>query len=67
MLMDPPRPLVAVPVVSAIQPLFPPTDTPELSCSEPDTPRLPTLADVSNSDPDPHDVLLPLRTTIDPP
>jgi hypothetical protein len=52
-LMEPPRPLVDVPVAIVIQPLFPDVDDPVLNDKLPDTPREFELDVTKDTDPDP--------------
>jgi hypothetical protein len=59
MLTAPPRPLVAAPLPTRIQPLLPDTDVPVLNTIDPDTPSDSTSADDRLTEPLPLLVLAP--------
>jgi hypothetical protein len=65
--MEPPAPLVDVPVLNRSQPVLPEVDDPEPISTDPDTPREATDADANTTLPEPEDRLAPLVSEMEPP
>jgi hypothetical protein len=63
-LMEPPRPLVDVPVAIVIQPLFPDVDDPVLNDKLPDTPREFELDVTIDIEPEPALIAAPVVTAM---
>lgn len=66
-LTDPARPPVLDPLLTEAQPELPDTDAPVCSWSDPDTPAEDTLDVINVRDPEPEEMLLPVRRVIEPP